>query len=178
MALSLDHIHTTNRLGWLASFWGFTGFIAILVIALIKLTAIAIDSFNYSFSALHWLALIVNSVFMAYSEGYKGFQKGYSPRLAARLNYLHHHANLLTTLLAPLFCMGFFAAPNKRIITSVLLTVMIVLFILFFQLIPQPWRGILDIGVVIGLSWGLIATVFFCYQAFINPATCVDAEVV
>lgn len=178
MALSLDHIHTTNRLGWIASVWGFAGFMAILVIALIKLTVIAVDSFNYSFSTLHWLALIANSAFMAYSEGYKGFQKGYSPRLAARLIHLHHNASFLTMLLAPLFCMGFFAAPRKRIITSILLTLMIVIFILFFQLIPQPWRGILDIGVIIGLSWGLLATVFFCYQAFINPTSCVDAEVI
>jgi len=45
---------------------------------------------------------------MLYSEGYKGFQKGYSPRVAARGHYLRDHSTLLRAILAPLFCMGFF----------------------------------------------------------------------
>ena len=28
-------------------------------------------------------------------------------------------------------------------------------------MIPQPWRGVLDFGVIVGLSWGIIATVIY-----------------
>jgi hypothetical protein len=80
-------------------------------------------------------------------------------------------------LLAPLFCMGFFNAPRRRIITSILLTLMIVIFIVAIRLLPQPWRGILDAGVVIGLAWGVIATSAFCIQAFTSDSFDIDAEV-
>jgi hypothetical protein len=32
--------------------------------------------------------------------------------------------------------------------------------------LPQPWRGIVDLGVVIGLAWGLVALGVFTVQAF------------
>ena len=32
----------------------------------------------------------------------------------------------------------------------------------------QPWRGILDAGVVVGLSWGLASFVYSLQQAFVT----------
>ena len=37
--------------------------------------------------------------------------------------------------------------------------------ILIYQQFSQPWRGILDVGVVVGLSWGLVSLVWFSFQA-------------
>jgi uncharacterized membrane protein YedE/YeeE len=34
------------------------------------------------------------------------------------------------------------------------------------RLLSQPWRGIIDGGVVVGLAWGLVSLVIFGYQAF------------
>ena len=94
--------------------WGFLGFIFLLIFALIRLSDIAIDSFKYDYNFYHWIAVIINSLFMAYSEGYKGFQKSFSPRLAARLKYLYQKGNPIELILAPLFCMSFFNAPKKN----------------------------------------------------------------
>ena len=55
------------------------GFIFLLIFALIRLSDIAIDSFKYDYNFYHWIAVIINSLFMAYSEGCKGFQKSFSP---------------------------------------------------------------------------------------------------
>ena len=73
--------------------------------------------------------------------------------------------------------MGFFNAPKRRIISSTLLSTMIIIFVLVFKYIPQPWRGIFDAGVVLGLIWGLIATAICCYQAFMTTKPIANPEV-
>ena len=129
-------------------------------------------------SGPQWLLLLGNIVFMAYSEGYKGFHRGYAPRLAARVKYLTYCRNPVEMLLAPLFCMNFFNAPRKRIITSVVLLIGIILLVMLFRQLPQPWRGILDAGVVVGLSWGSISTLWFCMREFMEPNYQGDPEII
>ena len=94
---------------------------------------------------------------MAYSEGYRGFQQGFSPRAAVRVRYLCDHASWLETVLAPLFVLSYFHAQRRRQIISLVLTLLIVCLVLVVRLIPQPWRGIIDIGVVVGLTWGVLS---------------------
>jgi hypothetical protein len=114
----------------------------------------------------HWVALVFSVVFMAFSEGYRGFQKAFSPRVAARAKYLLNHATNLEAILAPFFLMAYFRAPRRRIIASVSLTLGIVGLILLVRLAPHPWRAIIDIGVVVGLAWGVASLAYFCLQAF------------
>ena len=169
--------HRITAIGAIASGWGIIGFYSLVTFAMVRLSVYTVEAFAQPFTLLQWFVLVVSLVFMAYSEGYKGFQKSYSPRFAARVHYLSSQANGLQLLLAPLFCMGFFKAPKRRIISSVLLSSMIVTFVLLFKLVPQPWRGILDAGVVLGLIWGLITTAICCYQAFMTSKPIVDPEV-
>jgi len=166
-----------NALGILAAMWGLCGFFYLIFNALNHLTRMSLAAFENPLTPLQWFLLIANVLFMAYSEGYKGFQKNYSPRFAARARYLVYNGNLTDQLLAPLFCMNFFNAPKHRIITSMVLLVMIVVLILVFRMLPQPWRGILDAGVVVGLSWGAIASLWFCFIAFTDKQYSADPEV-
>ena len=161
----------------LSVIWGFLGFIFLLIYALVRLSVIAIDSFSYDYNIYHWVALIANCLFMAYSEGYKGFQKSFSPRLAARLKYLYREGNPFELILAPLFCMSFFNAPKKRIFISISLTILIIGFIIFFHKLPQPWRGILDVGVLIGLSWGIVVSCYFLILEFKSKDFLIDPEI-
>ena len=39
-------------------------------------------------------------------------------------------------------------------------------FITIAHFLSQPWRGIIDIGVVVGLLWGVVALLIFTVQAF------------
>ena len=41
----------------------------------------------------------------------------------------------------------------------------------------QPWRGILDAGVVVGLTWGSAAVLLFAVRAFQTRRELVPAEV-
>jgi F0F1-type ATP synthase membrane subunit a len=44
----------------------------------------------------------------------------------------------------------------------------IVVLVLLVRAVPQPWRGIIDLGVVVGLAWGIISIVVFSIQAFFS----------
>ncbi len=145
----------TNRL---AQIWALLGFITILGYAVYRLAGHFIVAWEFSFTWYHWLLLITNVVFMAYSEGYKGFQQSYSIKFSKRLNELPKKG-WWAKVLAPLFCMNYFDAEKKNLLLAYILTTAIILLIIIFNYIPQPWRGILDAGVVVGLTWGIISTI-------------------
>ena len=153
-------------MGIFGAIWGLTGVLLLIGSAVYRLTPLAIDAFSYVFTLYHWLSLFLILLFMAYAEGYRGFQKGFSPRVAARALYLKKHPRLLHSLLGPFFCMGFFYASRRRKITSFSVTSGIIVLIILVRFLAQPWRGIIDTGVVVGLLWGLVSLVIFSLQAF------------
>ncbi len=162
--------------GIIAALWGITGLLLLLGFAVWRLGGNTLDAFQMPLNPVHWLVFVVFLVFMAYSEGYKGFQIKFSPRFAARVRFLSRGATPVLLVLAPLFCMGYFGATKNRVIATFALTAMIVVFILSFQFMPQPWRGLLDAGVVVGLLWGMVSTVLFCLKAFTDDVFHWDAE--
>lgn len=163
-------------LGRFGAAWGIGGVCLLLVYALYRLSGIAMSAFVVELHWYHWLVLISNTLFMAYSEGYKGFQQAFSPRVAARARHLLYHPRLLHVLLAPLFCMGYFHTTRRRLIAAYALFFGILILILIFQQLSQPWRGILDAGVVVGLSWGLVSLIWFSFQAMAAQSFQYSAE--
>lgn len=172
----MDKNHTTAK-GTIAVIWAIIGLLVLLGFACWRLSAYTLESFSMPLNWLHYLVFIAWAIFMAHGEGYKGFQKKFSPRFAARCKYLSHSATWLQLLLAPIFCMAYFHAPKKRVIATFALTIMIVVFIFAFRLIPQPWKGLLDFGVVLGLAWGIVSTIYYCIKAFTDDAFNWDNEV-
>lgn len=156
-------------LGYIAALWGITGISLLLGSAIYRLSAIGLETFSYQLDWYHWIALAVSIAFMGFAEGYRGFQQAWSPRVAARLLYLSQNASPLRTILAPLFCMGFFSIVRKRMIVTYCLTFGIVGMVLLVHQLEQPWRGIVDLGVVTGLVWGLTSLFLFTLQAFFGP---------
>ena len=154
--------------GNIAAIWGFAGVCIFLGSAIVRLGQIGFQINIVDLEVKHWLVMVVWISFMAYYEGYKGFQKGFSPRVAARLRYLKDNANYKRLMLAPLFCLGYFDAERRRIIFVCCLTLAIFLIIQLVEFIPMPWRAILDLGVVVGLGWGLTSMIIFTIQAFIK----------
>ncbi len=172
--MEFEHI-TIKRI--FAVIWAIFGLVVLLVFASWRLSLYTIESFTMPLNWLHWLVFIGWAIFMAHGEGYKGFQLKFSPRFAARCKYLLSNATWLQTLLAPLFCMAYFHAPKKRVFATFALTVMIIAFIFAFRLIPQPWKGLLDFGVVLGLVWGLVSTIYYLIKAFTDENFNCDDEV-
>ncbi len=159
------------------AYWGLAGVMLLLGSAVYRLAPIAVEALAFEWRWYHVTAFIVVLVFMAYAEGYRAFQLAFSPRVAARSRYLLTHSNILHIVLAPLFCMAYFHAPRRRRITSLSVTAGIVVLIILVRLLPQPWRGIIDGGVLVGLAWGLISLAIFGYQALTRETFAYAPEV-
>jgi len=152
-------------MGSIAACWGLLGINLLFGYAIVRLTGIALEAFDHPLAWYHWAVMVVWILFMAIGEGYRGFQKGFSPRVAARTAYLRDNPTAIRTLLAPVFCMGFFHAKRRRQFATFALTTMIVCLVQIVSMLDQPWRGIIDLGVVIGLVWGIVSLMLFSFQA-------------
>ena len=147
--------------------WGVLGVVALLLFAVARLTPIAVEAIADGLDAWQWSVLVINVAFLAWSEGYRGFQRNFSPRVAARAMYLYRNdMPIHTKLLAPFFCCGYFRASRRTRIAVWSGTLGIVALVLLVQLLDQPWRGILDAGVVVGLTWGLASLIAHVWKMF------------
>ena len=159
----------TPIVGYLGACWGLGGIAALLAFSIWRLAGVAADAWSYDLYLHHWLALAAHVAFMAWSEGYRGFQQSFSPRIVARAKHLIAHPRPAHVLLAPLFCMGYFHTSRRRMISVYVLTVFIITLIIAVRWLAQPWRGIVDAGVVVGLLWGLISMAAFTLRALTDP---------
>lgn len=150
-----------HLLGSFGAVWGVTGVVLLLSSAVYRISFLVWGAFTVPFKWYHWLALAVCVLFMAYAEGLRGFQQHFSPRVAARARHLRGHPQVLHVIFAPFFCMGYFHAPSRRKIVSLSLTAGIIILVLAVHRVPQPWRGIIDAGVVTGLAWGLVSLFWY-----------------
>jgi len=149
--------------------WGIGGIFLLLCFAIFRLGGVAVEALGTSLDSVHWLVLGPWVIYMLWAEGYKGFHRGFAPRVVARAYYLSHNPRPLHVLLAPLFCMGYIHATRRRQLMSLGLTSMIVFFVILIRMLPQPWRGIVDTGVVAGLILGVLSIVFFLTRLAQDP---------
>ena len=149
--------------------WGIGGILLLLTFAIYRLAPMALALEGLPLSLLHWTALFFSIFYMAYAEGYKGFHLGFAPRVVIRAIYLQRNPRLLHVVLAPIFCMGYIHATRRRKLLSYGLTTMIICFVLIARMLPQPWRGILDAGVVTGLAIGIASILYFLVLVLLKP---------
>ena len=149
--------------------WGLGGVLALLIVAVYRLAPLALELADLPLNLLHQAALVLSVVYMSYAEGYRGFHIGFAPRVVVRAQYLGRNPRPGFVLLAPLFCMGFVHATRRRKLATMGLTVMIICFVAVARQLPAPWRGILDAGVVAGLSIGVCSILYFMALAGLAP---------
>lgn len=167
---------SARRLGWPA-LWGLAGIVLLLGQAIVRLLPFALELQGRELAPLELASLAGWVLTSAYAEGYRGFQQQFSPRVVARAQHLSAHPRPLHVALAPLFCMGLIHATRKRLIVSWVLTLAIITIVLVVRRFAQPWRGIVDAGVVVGLGWGLIAIGYFVVRALRGHAMPVPPDV-
>ena len=144
---------------FLVRFWGIGGTCLLLIDALWRLMPFVIEIFRHPLTPFQWLLMGIWVSVMAYAEGYRGFQLRFSPRVVARSSWLSETDYTGLKLLAPLVAMGMITATRRRLVASWLLVTGIVILVLLIRQLEQPWRGVVDAGVVVGLGWGLLATI-------------------
>lgn len=162
-----------RQLGF-ASWWGLVGVTALVGRAVTRLAPIGVDAVVGGLSIVQWMVLVAWSVFMVYAEGYRGFHLRFSPMVVARAETLTRaDAPLWHRILAPAYCMGWFHATRRRLIKSWGITIGVALLVLVVRMLEQPWRGIVDVGVVLGLTMGLASMLWW---ALVSDAPLVSAE--
>jgi len=150
---------------WPLFAWGLGGVLCILLFAVVRLARVAWEASLLPWEPVHWAFLLFWLPFMAYSEGYRGFQKRFSPVVVARAWHLASERQLAHVALGPLFCMGFFYGSRRRLLTSWILTTAIVCFVVGARQLAPLWRGLVDMGVVVGLCWGMATILHSARQA-------------
>lgn len=162
--------------GTLGMAWGTLGFLLLLVGAVARLTPLALEGLSAPLHGYHLGALLAMCVFMLYSEGYRGFQRQLAPRFAARAMHLRAHPRLRDVVLAPLFCVGYYHSTTRRMWMVRGLTAGIILLIVLVRLAPQPWRGLIDAAVVLGLAYGMVTILVFLWRALCGESFASRAE--
>jgi hypothetical protein len=154
--VGMDGTSRVKRLtGWVGVIWGIGGLAWTLAHAIFKLLPLAVAPLLEQSMAPHLaLAYVGCVVLMAYTEGYRGFQRSFSPAVAQRAGMILQSPTFLRVLFAPAFCMGLWGVGRRKVVASWLLLAMIVGFIHVVRYLPPIWRGAIDAGVVVGLSWG------------------------
>lgn len=148
--------------------WGVIGIVLVLLYAIVRLASFAIEAVVGGLDLLQWVVLVLNVTFMAWSEGYRGFQLRFSPRVADRALYLYQNPTpWAVRLLAPFFCFGYFKATRRPLMFAWIGTLAIIVLVLLVHQLGQPWRGIIDAGVVVGLTWGVLSLLVMVQKAFV-----------
>lgn len=164
----------TTLSAWLAFVWSIGGTAAVLLEAIVRLVPRALVLLEDP-EPVPLVAAAAWSAFMVWTEGWRGFHQRFNPRVVAR-------AARLTTrpwwsaVLGPLVVMGLLDATPRRLAASWLLVAMIVLLIVGVQRLADPWRAVVDAGVVLGLSFGTASLALHTVRAIRGTARPVDPE--
>lgn len=161
----------------LAVVWAVVGVVVMLMYAVLRMSVHAFAALEYDLSVFQLSVLLINCAFMAYSEGYKGFHLSFSPRFAARAKYIYRKGDVWQMLMSPLFCFGYFGTTRAKQVIAFILTGALVTLVVFMRYMPQPWRGILDAGVVVGLSLGIISLIVCVIKEFSHDEYVCDPQV-
>jgi hypothetical protein len=158
--------------------WGTLGVVAVLIDAIIRLLPIALEPIvGDTLDVRGGLAYAAAIIGLAYAEGYRGFQRRFSPRVVARAARLASSAQpAWRIVLAPLMTMGLIHATRHRLLATWSLVAMIVALIILVSLLDQPWRGAVDAGVVVGLSWGSVTILLELVALLRGRAPTIDPD--
>jgi hypothetical protein len=162
--------------GAFASWWGICGVVALLAQALYRLAPRAVEALTMDLQIHHWIVLAVWLAFMAHAEGWRGFHRRFSPRVVARAWTLRGGAPVLHVVLAPLYCMSLVHATRKGKTVAWILVVAIAGLIAIVSRFDQPWRGIVDAGVVVGLGIGTLSILWHAAQALGGKPPTIDPD--
>lgn len=146
-----------------ASLWGTVGVAGILLKAIVRVAPVALEPFGKGEGVVpltrpQLLAYAAVCASFAYAEGYRGFQRKFSPLVVSRSFTLRpSESRPLHVMLAPLYSMGLFHATRKRVIVSWSVTLGVAVVVAAVKRLPYPWRSVVDAGVVVGLTWGTVS---------------------
>jgi hypothetical protein len=144
-------LNLSSLIRFLLALWGTSGLVWVLYRAVTRLAPISLEAIQGgAMGPGHWVFLVIWTAYMSYTEGWKGFHKRVGPRTASRAFYLAEKR------------------PLRHLIIRWALVTGIITLVVFIRQMPQPWRGIIDAGVVVGLAMGLVSVIYFFFRGLIG----------
>ncbi|HYG66798.1 MAG TPA: hypothetical protein VD838_04035 [Anaeromyxobacteraceae bacterium] len=156
-----------NRvLGAAGAAWGILGAAGLLGLAIFRLHRVALEAFVAKpLGPGSWLAALGLMALLGYFMGHRGLARAFAPRVVSRALHLARHPRPLHVALAPLYCIGLVHASRRRLVASWALVASMASLVFAVRLLPQPARGFLDAGVVVGAAWGAAAILVIAGRA-------------
>lgn len=131
---------------------------AFLALAIFRIAPRAVEPWTHGMlSSPQQLLFIAWIGLNLYTEGYRGFQMRFSPRVVARAAQLGRDPRPMDLLLALPFCLSLIRAEPRQMLVRWGFVGALYTLIFFVRMLPQPWLGIIDGGVVVGLAWGVVS---------------------
>lgn len=146
--------------------WALIGLCIVFVNAIVRLGARALDTLAGGLTSGQWAFLVVLTLMFVYTEGIRGIQGRFAPRVAERLHELLRRRRLLWDVLAPLYLLSLVGAPPRTLVRAWAGVTAIVIAVMIVRMFAEPWRGITDFAVVTALGWGLVATIVHALRSF------------
>lgn len=162
--------------GTFALLWGVLGVIALVTQPLFRLVPLVDEAIRGGLTGAQWLVLCAWVAVNAHAEGYRGFHRRFAPRVVARAEYLRRNPRPAWVALAPFFCMSLMHASRRGLWVARILVVGIVVLVVAIRQLDQPWRGIVDAGVVVGLGLGLVSLVYWLVRHLLGHPPAVSPD--
>lgn len=161
---------------WLSRYWGLMGVTAFLLSAVIRVMP-SWGEISMASGPLAYGLLAILLPLMIYFEAYRGFYKGFAPRVVSRSKALKWQSNWVYLVLAPLFCMGFIGSSRRRKIGLSVVTLCIAALVIWVRGLPQPWRWVIDLSVAVALLAGTLSIIWLAYRDWNKNGYLCDPEI-
>ena len=159
-----------------AAAWALLGVAAIFAYAVLRLGERGIETIRAGLTPAEWVALVVLTAFVVYSEGVRALQRRWVPHLFERVAELGRERSVLYQLLAPIYALSLMAAPKRSLVRAWAGLFAIVAAVIIVRQFPEPWRGIVDFSVAVSLGWGLLVILAGTVRFLSDPPTPVRSE--
>ncbi|MCA9494623.1 MAG: hypothetical protein KC621_32065 [Myxococcales bacterium] len=155
--------------------WSVGGVVLLCASAAFRLGLRGIDGWAHAtdpqrYAGLAWIA------WMLVSAAWPGFHRQFAPRVAIRSAKLADEPLGPVALLGPLVAIGFVRATGKRRAIAVGLVTGIVAMSIGATFLPEPWRGLLDLGVAIAVASGVGSLLWFGARTWLGRPPPVDPD--
>ena len=157
--------------------WALGGLLLTLVDPIYRLSLIALEGLTHpEVGPVHLAFAVAWSVFMVWAEGVRGFQRSFAPRSVARAFAFARSPRRWIVPLAPLVAAGLVDATPRRLAASWGVVAAVVVMVLGIRTFPQPFRGLVDLGVALALAYGTAWIVGHAVASLLGRPPEIDPE--
>jgi hypothetical protein len=152
----------TRAPNWTVSTFGLALFGFTLAEATFRLGERALETLHEGMSLPQYALFALSVIAFGYGEGYRALHRRFVPHVIARAIELAKSDNrgVRGFLIAPLYVLDLVQTTPRALRVAWLSIALIVLAVVLVRELPDPYRGIVDGGVAVALSIGLMSLLF------------------